>query len=141
MDYAKNARNECGDKFFWSRVKTIINKELWKEVIDMPGGDATGPAGIGPMTGGGRGYCGLGSSPRNIFGFGPGLGPRGGGGRGRRNWFYAAGFTGRQRFQGGIPVMSREAEVQVLKEQAEMMTQRLENISARISELESAKDK
>jgi len=49
----------------------------------MPWGDGTGPAGMGPMTGGGFGYCagygapGFYSAPR-----GWGLGP--GAGRGRR---------------------------------------------------------
>jgi hypothetical protein len=29
----------------------------WKEVIDMPFGDGTGPAGLGPMTGRVAGFC------------------------------------------------------------------------------------
>lgn len=29
----------------------------------MPGFDGTGPRGMGPMTGGGRGYCALGATP------------------------------------------------------------------------------
>jgi len=33
----------------------VANSE--KEVIDMPGGDRTGPAGMGPMTGRAAGYC------------------------------------------------------------------------------------
>ncbi len=28
-----------------------------KEMFSMPGFDRTGPSGMGPMTGGGRGYC------------------------------------------------------------------------------------
>lgn len=30
---------------------------LKREVLKMPGGDGTGPAGLGPMTGRGMGYC------------------------------------------------------------------------------------
>ena len=33
----------------------VANSE--KEVIDMPGGDRTGPAGMGPMTGRAAGFC------------------------------------------------------------------------------------
>jgi len=35
-----------------------------REVISMPGFDGSGPAGGGPMTGGGRGYCSAGGSYR-----------------------------------------------------------------------------
>ena len=62
----------------------------------MPGFDRTGPMGMGPMTGGGRGFC---ASPRpTIMGqsFKRGFFGRGGG-RGRRNWFYATGLPGWQR--------------------------------------------
>jgi len=50
----------------------------------MPGFDGTGPRGMGPMTGGGRGLC----NPYNqaygmMPGFRPGFGMRGGRGRGR----------------------------------------------------------
>ncbi|KYK24437.1 hypothetical protein AYK26_06730 [Euryarchaeota archaeon SM23-78] len=52
----------------------------------MPGYDRMGPGGEGPMTGGGRGYCGPGSERGNIpfipRGAGRGFPPRGGG-RGR----------------------------------------------------------
>ena len=69
----------------------------------MPGGDGTGPAGAGPMTGRAAGYCAGNAVPgymnpglggRGFFGGGRGFG---GGGRGRRNWFYATGLTGWQR--------------------------------------------
>ena len=72
----------------------------------MPGGDGTGPAGAGPMTGRAAGYCAGNAVPgymnpglggRGFFGGGWGFGGRGGGGWGRRNWFYATGLTGWQR--------------------------------------------
>jgi len=74
----------------------------------MPGGDRTGPMGLGPMTGRAAGYCaGFGvpgtanSLPGRGYGGGFWGGGRGlgwgrgrGGGRGRRGWLYGAGFTG-----------------------------------------------
>jgi hypothetical protein len=60
----------------------------------MPGGDRTGPAGLGPMTGRSQGYCagypepGY-TNPRYGRGFGRGLGrgfSRGYWGRGRGFW-------------------------------------------------------
>ncbi|OGS21207.1 MAG: hypothetical protein A3J83_05885 [Elusimicrobia bacterium RIFOXYA2_FULL_40_6] len=65
----------------------------------MPGFDGTGPRGLGPMTGGGRGFCAVPVSvgDRSFAGrmFG-GRGFRGCGGRGRghRHWFYATGLPG-----------------------------------------------
>jgi hypothetical protein len=62
----------------------------------MPRGDGTGPAGLGPMTGRGAGYCASYPTPgfANTYGRGSGMGmgPRRSGfrGRGRR-------FLGRRR--------------------------------------------
>ena len=65
----------------------------------MPGGDRTGPLGMGPMTGRAAGYCAGFQMPgfvnpmaRWVYGFGT-RGGRGGG-RGHRHWFYATGLTG-----------------------------------------------
>ena len=81
----------------------------------MPGGDGTGPMGLGPMTGRGAGYCAGYSMPgymnpiagRGYFGrgyFGRGRGVYGrGGGRGRRNWYYATGLPGWVRAAQGLP--------------------------------------
>ena len=80
----------------------------------MPGGDGTGPGGMGPMTGRAAGYCAGYPVPgfmnpvggRFGTGFGRGMGMgfgRGmGGGRGRRNWFYATGQPGWARY-GSLP--------------------------------------
>ena len=78
----------------------------------MPGGDGTGPGGMGPMTGRAAGYCagypvpGV-MSPISGRGFGGwgrgGGGGGGGGGWGRRNRFYATGLTGWQRAGYGYP--------------------------------------
>ena len=81
----------------------------------MPGGDRTGPRGMGPMTGGGFGYCagndapGFGAGGARGAGFGRGMGGgrgmgrgaghgRGmGGGHGYRHMYYATGLPGWQR--------------------------------------------
>ena len=72
----------------------------------MPGGDRTGPLGLGPMTGRAAGYCAGYSMPGflNPWG-GRGFGGRGGrgGGRGWRHRFYATGWPGWQRAAYGYP--------------------------------------
>lgn len=40
----------------------------------MPGGDRTGPRGLGPATGWGRGPCGRGFRRARGFGFGKAMG-------------------------------------------------------------------
>jgi len=124
----------------------------------MPGGDRTGPAGMGPMTGRATGYCAGYPVPgymnpvggRGFWGWG-----RGSGGRGRRNWFYATGLTGWQRASigyptfGGVapyaapfaPAISAEQQLDVLKGQAEYFQDALDGIRKRIEELEAKSKK
>jgi len=71
----------------------------------MPGGDGTGPGGLGPMTGRAAGYC-AGYPVPGFMNPIPGRGYGGwgrGGGWGRRNWFHATGLTGWQRAAYGYP--------------------------------------
>lgn len=121
----------------------------------MPGGDRTGPAGMGPMTGRGAGYCAGYPAPGYAnAGFGRGFGRGRGGGWGRRNWFYATGLTGWQRgaygyppYGGGMPYApafyryatspSKEDELNALKGQAEYLKDSLEGIKKRMGELEA----
>ena len=116
----------------------------------MPRGDGTGPMGIGPMTGRGRGFCGGSGAPGFVslgpgIGFGRGRGCRGGG-HGRRNMFYATGLTGRQRAAMGTQStgagidadITKNQEIEALKQQADDAAQVLENIRKRISELEGS---
>jgi len=79
----------------------------------MPGGDRTGPVGMGPMTGRAGGYCAGYGAPGYMnpvlgrgFGWGAGRGSGfgRGGGMGRRNRFYATGLTGWQQAAYGYPV-------------------------------------
>ena len=125
----------------------------------MPGGDGTGPGGMGPMTGRAAGYCAGYPVPgymnpvggRGYWGWG-----RGGGGWGRRNRFYATGLTGWQRAgMGGLgygsppaygapyaapvaPAATRQQELDALKGQAEYFEDTLDGIRKRIDELEKA---
>ena len=119
----------------------------------MPGGDGTGPMGMGPMTGRAAGFCaGFGvpgyANPALGRGFGMGFGRGrgfwgrgfGGGGRGWRHWFYATGLPGWMRFGGYAPPYSKpdpDMEKQALKSQAEALQSELESIKKRLSEIES----
>ncbi len=80
----------------------------------MPGGDGTGPAGMGPMTGRAAGYCAgypvpgyMNPIPGRGWGFGRGW-SRGrgwfGGGRGWRHWYFATGLPGWVRAGYDLPV-------------------------------------
>ena len=125
----------------------------------MPGGDRTGPMGMGPMTGRAAGYCAGYPVPgfMNAVG-GRGFGGWGGrGGRGRRNWFYATGLTGWQRAVGGWPAfgigqpyygapyagaavppaMTEEQELDLLKRQAESLESALDAVKKRLAEFQT----
>ena len=117
----------------------------------MPGGDRTGPWGLGPMTGRAAGYCAGYSVPgymNPIPGRGWGRGYFGRG-RGWRNWYWATGLPGWARAGYGYPAFGSRAypyapaptpeeEAEALKQQAELLRQTLEDIQNRISALEKA---
>lgn len=128
----------------------------------MPGGDRTGPAGMGSMTGRGAGYCAGYSAPgyANPGGgrsFGGGRGMFGGRGRGRgfRNQYYATGQPGWSRYgvmppwggaeevPYGEPYYSPESdpkeETEMLRSQSDYLKQQLDNIKKRMAELEKEK--
>lgn len=84
----------------------------------MPGFDGTGPRGMGPMTGGGRGYCAI-----RL----PGTRPR---------------YAGRTAYPAyGVPwgPMPLEQELDLLKSQAQALRGQLDQIEARIQELGEGK--
>jgi len=124
---------------------------LEKRSLTMPGGDRTGPMGAGPMTGRAAGYCAgnEGSGSANALGgrgFGGGRGCGGGGGRGRRarrNRFYATGLSGWQRAAAAptepavAPAVSEEEGLSLLKRQADGLAGALDELKARIAELEA----
>ena len=111
----------------------------------MPGRDGTGPMGMGPMTGGGRGYCvapvaGMRPRPLGSRFFGRG------GGRGRRNTYYATGLPGWARAgcgypafdRGYMPDLSEKDEAEMLKEEAGALKEELGIIQERLAALEKA---
>jgi hypothetical protein len=117
----------------------------------MPGFDGTGPRGEGPMTGGARGYCnpgyaGYGPAYGRDYGPGWGRGYRGsfGGPRmGRGRGYGRQGTFGRGYGPAYGPAyagpygMSREDEINMLKEQADIMKADLDAINRRMEDLES----
>ncbi len=125
----------------------------------MPGGDRTGPMGMGPATGRGAGFCrgygmpgyanfggGRGWRSGRGAGFGGGFG--GGFGRGWRNQYYATGIPGWAR-GGGIPggyggyyETEKTAETNAGEQtpnqnaQIEFLRTELERITRRLADLE-----
>ena len=120
----------------------------------MPGGDRTGPMGMGPGTGRAAGLCVGFDSPgyassRYGPGFGSGRGVVGGFARGwrHRNWFHATGVPGWARSGFGprwgmhqyVPNTAppdAEEEAEFLKTQAVALKEQLETIGQRLAELE-----
>ena len=113
----------------------------------MPRGDRTGPAGMGPMTDRGAGYCaGSGMSGFNQGGgggfFGRGLGRANGwgaGGRGLCRRFFGTGLPALQRFAGGGAAFEGpdpDLERRSLKGQAEALQSELDRIKKRLQEME-----
>lgn len=105
----------------------------------MPGGDRTGPAGLGSRTGRGMGYCSGFDAPGYFnAGFGRPFGAGRGGGQGRciRFWPMVPGVAFGPR-QTAAP--SPEVEMADLEEVAESLEAHLKSIKARMEELRSEK--
>jgi Family of unknown function (DUF5320) len=108
----------------------------------MPGGDRTGPRGLGPMSGRGGGYCGGYERPgfsNPAPGYAMRFGGRCGGwgrGQGWRHWYYATGLPAWGRPEYPVPVQVAEQELAGLKNEAEWLKDQLEAINQRIDELE-----
>ncbi len=121
----------------------------------MPGGDRTGPAGAGPMTGRGVGICAGYDAPGFVnagygrrFGGGRGRGHGHGfgmgGGRGWRHQFYATGLPGWARGydypyhnpEAARPESAKAGELSYLKEQARYFKKALDGIMDRLNRLQ-----
>lgn len=85
----------------------------------MPSGDRTGPMGMGPLTGGGRGPCGAGF------------------GRGARRWAGPMGYVRGRGFGGVMPIAPVVSDAAMLKQEAEMLKARLAAVE---KELNNSKD-
>ena len=99
----------------------------------MPGFDGTGPRGMGPMTGGGRGFCspwGIGAQSR-AYGFTPGMS-------------YGYPYYGAGPFAPGAmpfaPQMTREQELDFLKSEAQALRDQLKELEGRIGQLSTEKE-
>lgn len=130
-----------------------------KEVFAMPGFDGTGPAGMGPMTGGARGFCnpswasygptsarwggygrGFGRGFGRARGFGRGAGYGWGRGFGWRGFFPPTGALGGPAYGTGYanPYYAQpEDEIRTLRDEAKYMKDELDAINKRIEELET----
>jgi hypothetical protein len=113
----------------------------------MPGGDGTGPIGMGPRAGRGAGFCGGAGAVRAGGRFRNRRGGAGGGnGRGGRGWrhmFHATGVPGWMRASGvgaGQPMEapSREAEEQSLREEVEALQSQLDAVKKRLAESQAS---
>lgn len=125
----------------------------------MPGGDRTGPAGQGPRTGRGAGYCGGSEMPGYANAYrGRGMGRAWGRGRGfgmgrawRRGRWAHTGWTGygpgwyppvapmAAPAYGAYPpyAPSPDDELDALRQQAQMLKDELDAVRGRIEELTS----
>lgn len=106
----------------------------------MPGFNGMGPNGMGPMTGGGRGYCAIPiERARRPFGRG----------RGWRNRYYLTDLPVPVRTGTGFPMrdypnaseITSKQEIDMLKDQASVLQDEVSYINERIKELESIKNK
>jgi len=116
----------------------------------MARGDRTGPAGAGRMSGRAAGYCagyGVPGFAHPLFGGGFGRrGGRGGGADrgfgfdwGRGAWRGPVGVANGDSPYGGpaAPVLTRDQEIEQLKDQAKYFEGALEEIGKRIQDLDS----
>lgn len=93
----------------------------------MPGFDGTGPNGMGPMTGGGRGFCSawVGIPQRYAFPQRPA---------------YTFPHYGTYGFRPFTPWETREQELEYLKGQAEMLRNELKELETEIDKLSVEKE-
>ena len=114
----------------------------------MPGGNRTGPAGQGPITGRGAGFC----AGFSVPGYANPVGGRGYWGRGRgRGMGRGRGF-GRGFGWAGVadpypanasfgPTLTAAQELEGLKQEAEFLQNNLSQVSERIEQLEKENKK
>ena len=132
-------------------VRKIKTRKLFLRRYKMPGGDRRGPSGQGPKTGKGRGLCtgsentrDLNASPGTGFGRGFGRGSGRGFGNGMRNGMRNFKRIGRGFGCGFFPGVATQNisnadknEMEILKQEAQMMENSLDSIKERISQLEN----
>jgi len=93
----------------------------------MPGFDGTGPNGMGPMTGGGRGFCNPRGGSMRQYAF-----PR------RATYTYPR--YGAYGFRPFTPQISREQELELLKSEAQALKDELKELETEIGKLSAEKE-
>jgi hypothetical protein len=93
----------------------------------MPGFDGTGPNGMGPMTGGGRGFCNPWGGIPQQYAF-------------PYRTDYPFPRYGMYEFRPFTPWETREQELEFLKSQAETLRNELKELEAEIGRLSAEKD-
>ncbi|MDY7028039.1 MAG: DUF5320 domain-containing protein [Spirochaetota bacterium] len=114
----------------------------------MPRGDRTGPAGMGPMTGRGFGYCAGYGAPGYVSAPGPGMGMAWGFGRGRGRGGYGLGMGWGRGYYGPAyygwgPAMGTAAgpaapenQRQVLKDEMTALEERIRYLQREMDAME-----
>jgi len=113
----------------------------------MPGGDRTGPWGLGPRTGRAAGYCsGYNMPGYGNPGYGRGFGRGGGRGFGRGVWGRGRGFGWRGTYPypapycpETIPEPSKEEEKAYLEDMVKGLEEEIKMIQQRLRELSKEK--
>ena len=110
----------------------------------MPGGDRTGPAGRGPMTGRAAGYCSDYPEPgfaNPRYGFGRGIGRGFGRGFGRGYWGRGRGFGWRDNYPEPYhyPEPTKEEEKTYLEKMVKDLEEDIKAIRERIQDITKEK--
>lgn len=138
-------RHELTEEDGWAHPNEQTNEPRERKII-MPGGNGTGPAGMGPMTGRGAGFCagygvpGYANPTPGGFGYGRGGGFGRGGGRGFGMGFRGGRWAG-PAYAPAYPVATAapvpQNEMDALKVQADYLAKTLDGVQKRILELET----
>ena len=111
----------------------------------MPAQDRSGPMGMGPMTGGGFGWCTTNGAAEDVEGwrkrsFGMRYGRRSGN---RSRWFRSPSIFGRSRFglrPGNDRMQNSEMEKQALRQEIDALKAQLKAMQDKLSAMESSAD-
>jgi uncharacterized protein DUF5320 len=113
----------------------------------MPRGDRTGPAGMGPMTGRGFGYCSGYDAPGFVTASGPGRGMAWGYGGARGRGGYGLGMgrargygIGAPAYYGGVPApvpVAPENQKQILADEMNALEERMRYLQREMKAMET----